>query len=178
MADKVLIIEGSNDLREGFHKLLQKKLNGQMPSFKMGGNAPESRKKFEQHPGNTFLLIDLDGHESTKNDQLKHISIEKKREGVFFMIQEMEAWFLSQPDVIKTHFDPKNKLSANLSNLKNQNPMLIVDPLKQLSELVKKQFNRSYHKVNDGVKLLANLNADELMHAFPEFNRLITTLQA
>lgn len=148
-----------------------------MPSFKMGGNTSESKKKFENQNGKAYLLIDLDGPDSTKSKRLNDYSKEK-RECVFFIIQEMEAWFLSQPEVLEAYFNPNQKQPANLSYLRNQNPTQIVEPEKALSCLVRKHFKRNYHKVNDGMRLLANLNAKQLMQSFPEFNRLITTLQA
>jgi hypothetical protein len=106
---KILYIEGANEvingsLRIGFSKLFEKVLYGKMPQIIMGGGKSGVIDKFlytnKVLNQSRFLLVDLDGPEKNIDKDLVIFNIKDQREVVFFMIQEMEAWFLSQPDVL------------------------------------------------------------------------------
>ena len=93
-----LFIEGTSDdtngdLRQGFENLLKKELAGKMPSIKLGDGMNQTIAKFSHTKGGKFLLIDLDGVAETKAERLKQFDLPESK--TFFMVQAMEAWFLS-----------------------------------------------------------------------------------
>ena len=47
-----------------------------------------------------ILLVDLDAPEAQKDMKLLAYTLLNLKDNVFFMIQEMEAWFLSQPEIL------------------------------------------------------------------------------
>ncbi|MCD4665211.1 MAG: DUF4276 family protein [Bacteroidales bacterium] len=111
---KVLIIEGTTDtrngiLRQGFHKLLEQKLKGKMPRIVMGDGKNQAIDKFLHSVNNKtpHLLIDLDGPKSKRYEDIKKNNLSKNSDIVFYMIQEMEAWFLSQPEILDNYYHIK-----------------------------------------------------------------------
>ena len=175
---KVLIIEGATDtrngiLRQGFHKLLVQKLEGKMPRIVMGEGKKQSIDKFLNYKNerSPHLLIDLDKDESKRNEDLKDNNLSEKGGIVYYMIQEMEAWFLSQSGTLDSYY------SKNLSQKIPSRPVKDIpnpsDLLYQITDSTKKG---KYHKVKHAVDLLSLLNADKLMTDFEDFNNLIGVL--
>jgi hypothetical protein len=77
MAGKVLFIEGeenttNGNLRQGFEKLLLKKLNGKLPKIKMGGGKKGTLDKFLNNRlnGEHFLLVDLDQPDEKREEDI------------------------------------------------------------------------------------------------------------
>ncbi len=98
--DRVLLfIEGTSDdsngdLRQGFERLLKRDLAGKMPRIFFGNGQKQTIDEYKNTDvklgDHRFLLIDLDGED---RDNL--LKINALSSGfVFFMVQEMEAWFL------------------------------------------------------------------------------------
>lgn len=177
--NKILIIEGAKDtrngiLRQGFNKLLSQKLSGNMPRIVMGEGKKQSINKFINFPNNRIphLLIDLDGEENTKSSDLKDNNLNKNKETVFFMIQEMEAWFLSQPEILDDYYN--DKITRKIPN---RPPKEIPNPSDKLHEITEKTKKGKYHKVKHAVDLLQQLDATKLMVNFDDFRNLITTLK-
>lgn len=111
MVKKILFIEGTaddtnGDLRRGFHKLLVQKLQGNMPRIKMGNGITTTIKAFKHNRMSelSFLLIDLDAPASERENKLTDHQLQHQQARVFFMIQEMEAWFLSQPELLNDFY--------------------------------------------------------------------------
>jgi hypothetical protein len=102
---KILFIEGepntpNGDLRQGFAKLLGKRIEGQLPRINLGGGKSQTVRKFlkNKFEADAFLLlIDLDRPEEEKEQDIKDNDLFPQRENVFYMVLEMESWFLSQP---------------------------------------------------------------------------------
>ena len=90
---------------------------------------------------------------------------------VFYMIQEMEAWFLSQPTILDKFY--KTNISTKIPQ---KSPKEIKEPDKLLVRLTKKTTKGPYHKVNHGTQLLELLNAEQLEQDFSEFADLIAKL--
>jgi len=100
----ILFVEGTKDtsngdLRKGFNKLLSKKLSGKMPRIVMGDGKKQAIDKF-QNSNNSLLLCDLDGPEEKRERDISEHSLYESQHRVYYMIQEMEAWFISQPDIL------------------------------------------------------------------------------
>ena len=169
---KYLFIEGGTDtrngnLRDGFSKLLERKLKGKMPRIVMGNGKNETIDKFKNFKGENYLLIDLDAPEERKIEDLKENGLFKNKDVVYYMIQEMEAWFLSQPETLDKFYN------ENISKkLKKKDAKLFSEPDKELFKLT----NGRYHKVIHGARILTLLDADKLINDFPDFKALITGL--
>lgn len=185
MVKKILFIEGAKDdtngnLREGFHKLLEQKLEGNMPRIKMANGVTEANKTFLNNYKNkrlskeSYLLIDLDDVESEKEETLKRYNLQSSKEVVFFMIQEMEGWFISQPNILDDFYNDDISQRITKKNYKE-----FEDPAEYLQKLTKKNSKRQkYHKVKHGVELLKRLNAHDLVNNSTEFKELIKQLQS
>lgn len=113
----VLFVEGGDsknrrgDLSPGFAKLHEKKLKAR-PKIQMCGGQNDAAKTFlnaeiTDKVKKKFLLIDLDKPESEREHVLKSLKLSEAKENVFFMIQETEAWFFSQPEFLREHFGEK-----------------------------------------------------------------------
>lgn len=171
-----VVIEGTNNnnngsLREGFGILFDKILSPRRSKLIMGEGKHQAIKKFNSLDG-SLLLCDLDGPVASVENDLKLHHLWKRKNDVFYMIQEMEAWFLSQPNILDHHF------SANVSrNVPKKPAHAIPNPAEKLMVLVKKVKNRKYHKVYDGCKLLKLLDPHQLYNEFPDFKRLVDALR-
>ena len=171
----VLFIEGTRDisngdLREGFHKLLKQKLKGSMPRIKMGNGKKQTIDKF-LNADDALLLCDLDNPPEHVEADLCEQGLLSSRDKVFYMIQEMEAWILSQSDVLdKFYCEEVSK------HIPKKNAMLIDEPDKELQKITQKSRKGKYHKVRHGTQLLQMLDAGRLYDEFADFKRLIDNL--
>jgi hypothetical protein len=177
--EKTLYVEGSldagnGDLRQGFSCLLEKKLKGKMPRIVMGGGKKNAIDKFinSNDVRTFFLLVDLDKVESFRKNDIDDYGLESKEEFVFFMIQEMEAWFLSQLDILDSFC--KSKISTKIPE---KDPREIEKSDEFLQNLTKSSKKRKYHKVKHGVELLKKLDPDILYEKFNAFKNMIDKLQ-
>ena len=179
-----MFIEGTKDdtngnLREGFHKLLEQKLKGNMPRIKMANGVTEANRTFINNFTNkrlyehSFLLIDLDDSESNKNKKLVEYQLKDYSTCVFFMIQEMEGWFISQPNILDDFYN--NDISQRITK---KNYKEFENPAEYLQKLTKGSKRKKYHKVRHGVELLKMLNAHVLEKDSTEFGELIKQLKA
>lgn len=184
---KVLYVEGTSDLdngslRKAFSDLLKKELTGKMPQIIMGDGISQTVDKFMSKPllvnEHRFLLIDSDQlfTEDVRKSIMKKYNDAKpnKKESMekgntFFMVQEAEAWILSQPEILE-------KAQINTSSLPKKNVMEITKPSEELARLYKLSM-KEYHKVIDFVKVFPGLDSKKLRDYFDEYDRLILALQ-
>lgn len=184
---KVLYVEGTSDLdngslRKAFSDLLKKELTGKMPQIIMGDGISQTVDKFMSKPllvnEHRFLLIDSDQlfTEYVRKSIMKKYNDAKpnKKESMekgntFFMVQEAEAWILSQPEILE-------KAQINTSSLPKKNVMEITKPSEELARLYKLSM-KEYHKVIDFVKVFPGLDSKKLRDYFDEYDRLILALQ-
>ncbi len=180
-----LIIEGESktdngNLREGFSKLLEQVLGNQnKPRIIMGNGKGQAIDLFlntlTYQSEKSCLLIDLDGIENQKEDDLKKNDLEKRKSTVFYMIQEMESWFFSQPEIIDQYYG-----CTVATKYKNKDPKSINSPDQELMEIARKaghKTRREYHKVRHGLELLLLLDAKKLENDFEDFKKLIEHLK-
>ena len=181
---RVIYIEGTQDLdngdlRKAFAKILEKELKGKMPRIVMGNGKTQTIDKFHSAPlrkdEERFLLVDSDAPVENKLDVCNSFNQMKRNRKVnctesntYLMIQEAEAWILSQPEVLKQH-----KIKA--AKLPKRNIMDISDPSDKLAELFKDS-GMEYHKVRDFSRLLPDLNTESLKKDFSEFKELVAAL--
>lgn len=170
-----LFIEGTRDtsngdLREGFRKLFEQKVKGIMPRISMGDGKKQTIDKFI-HTDHAKLLCDLDNPPEHVEVDLHEYGLMDHRDKVFFMIQEMEAWILSQPDVLNKFYG--EEISRKIPK---KQAALITEPDKKLQEFTKSTRKGKYHKVRHGSQLLQMLDAGQLYADFEDFKRLIDDL--
>jgi hypothetical protein len=172
---RILFIEGSKDdtsgsLSQGFTKLFEKVLKGSMPRIIMGDGISTTSNKFvkNQRSKYAFLLIDSDGDETTLEQRRKDYSLTEKSEFVFFMIQEVEAWFISQPEIIDNYFG-----KGVSKTLPKKKPKDIEKPSLILQQATKNTKKGKYHKIAHCVDLLEMLDPVKLKDDFPQFKNLI-----
>lgn len=182
---KVIYIEGTQDmdngdLRKAFARLFEKELKGRMPRVVMGNGKGQTIDKFHSTPlspdESRYLLVDSDAPVGDKKEVCEHFNEQKPNrktdctsENTFLMIQEAEAWILSQPDVLKRH-------RISVKQLPKRNVMEISDPSDLLSALYKDS-GKEYHKVRDFSRLFPDLDIQALQAYFPEFKDLMTNLK-
>ena len=171
-----LIIEGTADtkngnLREGFNKLLRKKLGRNMPRIVMGDGKSQAIDKF-LNSNNSVLLCDLDGPDETREKDIQVHRFEEYRDSVYYMVQEMEAWFISQPDILESYY--KTDLTKKIPK---KHASEFENPDEKLQEWTRDSKKGKYHKVKHGTALLEMLDADQLMKDFPDFKGLINILR-
>lgn len=168
-----LFVEGTSDdtngdLRQGFENLLKKELAGKMPSIKLGNGINQTIDKFSNTEGSKFLLIDLDGTSDTKDTRLRAFNLPESK--TFFMVQAMEAWFMSQPDMLNNFYKADLKIPKKHANE-------IAKPDAELRKLTKDTIKKEYHKVRHAVELLSMLDVKRLQNDFPDFKNLIDALK-
>jgi hypothetical protein len=140
----------------------------------------------------SFLLIDLDRAKSEKRNKLNDLELETQAERVFFMVQQMEAWILAQPEKIDPYcatqgFVRKHteKRIENDALIKNKHPEEITDPSGKLRTIFRKYFAvekqrqgkrrnkpKNYRKLVDGPELLASLDLTLLVNTFEDAKNL------
>lgn len=194
-------VGASAAMREGFSKLLHKVLPETAYDLviKPSGGYRETTILFKNTLGerpDQALLIDLDGAEATRNERIAKLDLSTWADQVFFMVQEMEAWFLSQPAIIDQYGIDQNftiKKEASVAKhtlLKGKIVQEIEKPSQKLDRIFKEHFAiekqkggktkkrpRSYDKGKDTTDLLAGLDLEQLRQTFTDVNRLILYIQ-
>lgn len=170
MKTKTLYIEGSantdnGNLKEAFSRLFAKELKGKMPQFIMGDGKCTTIDKFYNTPikpnEKRFLLIDSDmsNPDKTKicdncNKNESNRKIDMTSQNTFLMIQEVEAWILSQPEVLTAAGIDMTKF--NCTNVES-----ISKPCEKLAEFYKKS-GKTYTKVKEFAKIFPKLDTVKL----------------
>jgi hypothetical protein len=184
MVDKILFIEGepnspNGNIRVGFAKLLGQKLD-KKPKIILGGGKQSTLDKFLNNRlgGKQYVMVDLDKPEQKREEDIKEYALMAYKENVFYMIQEMESWFLSQPEVLDRYYGVTVKGKKISEGLTKKKPSEITDPKEELKK-VTQSLNKGekYHEVSHAVELLERLDATKLENDFPDFKRLIEKLK-
>ncbi len=189
-----LTINNSQRLRESFYKLFTQKIDES--KFKLnveiGSSNQQSINFFRnsiKSDRKTYLFIDLDAPKSAKKSFLisNHLNSTETQEHVFFMVQEMEAWILSQPDKIESCYSHliRRKPSAAIlmdNNIVDKNPEDITKPSRVLGIILGRYFNiekkgvkrkKKYNKLIDGANLLELLDMEQLTNDFEDLKRFL-----
>jgi hypothetical protein len=184
-AKVILFIEGESnspngDLRQGFSKLLEQKLKGKLPKIILGDGKSKAIDKFKnnQLKGDLFLLlVDLDKSENERDSDLLENQLTSQKDNVFYMIQEMESWFLSQPKILDEFYGIDNQRKKVSEKLPKKKASDFANPDEKLMELTKNTDKGKYHKIKHGVELLKLLDATQLEKDFPDFKNLIAQMK-
>lgn len=187
--------------REGFRKLLSQ-------AFPAGGfnievrnigsitQAPKAIAQLQSSGQPYILLVDLDAPLSEKQKRLAdNYPDPAHHPNIFFMVQEMEAWFFAQPQRVDDHFqDEGARLKedavtfAAKDALKGKHPEALKKPGDQLCTVVRQVYERPkrgdkpkpvhYAKGKDAPGILMRLSLPELITTFSEVKALTERLRA
>lgn len=128
---------------------------------------------------NAFIIVhDLDRAENKSlNDEAelrKTLEAASKVEGInkhiCIPVEELEAWFWSDPDVVKYIGRGKGEAKAN--------PHLIIRPKEELIKLSKGENRKPRYSTNDNVELAEMLNLELCSDRCPSFKNLLAFLQS
>ncbi|HWB64642.1 MAG TPA: DUF4276 family protein [Chitinophagales bacterium] len=182
-----IFVEGDPRLREGFNHLFSAHLKGRKV-FNLSKGKSDALKKYNLDKKSTVksVLVDLDRHEKDKEVELKETGLTGKPH-VYYMVQEMEAWFLSQPEVLDGYFNLK--LSEALkAKYGEKHATEIPNPKSKLKGFVKEKYQKrevidgtvkpktNYDEVDDAIVLLKKLNLSKLSKEFNDVENLIKLL--
>lgn len=182
----VIFVEGDPRLREGFDYLFFDYVQGRRP-FNMCKGKTDAIKKYigDKRAEVKCLLVDLDANATEKANDVKANQLEGN---IAFMIQEMESWFLSQPEHLDLHFNLKisDYLKAKYKNLHASE---IGNPKSKLKGFVKEAFakgdvidanrktRRDYDEIGDAIVLLKKLNLAKLAKEYNDVQLIIDILK-
>ena len=183
----VATVDNTLRLRESFNKLLnaafeEEKVRIQAEPTYSISNTVRIRES------NSLILIDLDGSKDKKSQRLNDNKLTDIQEFVFFMIQQMESWILSQPEVIEEVFK-KDKAKPDLvkddSQIKNKHPETILNPDFVLDKILQRYFivkkgdkekKLKYGKLKHSPDLIENLDINKLKNKFEDVEFLINKI--
>ena len=177
-------------LRQSLNKLLNDAFDNSKVSIECDicASYTGAKKSFVNNADTSaLLLIDLDGIEATKTTRLSELGLNDCKDRVFFMVQQMEAWILSQPMRLQeglskryekhTDFDmATDPLIAGIDVQTISNPSQILDHLlkKHFHELkngVRKELK--YGKLKKSYDLIKLLDITELRNNFIDVENLL-----
>ena len=188
-------------LRQSLHKFFNRVLSRddiQITIF-MGAGYRNAAKQFVEENSLMGLFVDSDSPAKTKHlwferlintehPEMTIIIPEEKKKHVFFMVQEMEAWFLKQPECLSrwaemegySRKDAKLDISEH-SLIKGKDIESISKPSEKLSLLMKRFFFKEtkaakYGKLKNAPLLLDSLNVDSLIPLDLELQRFVTLI--
>lgn len=179
----------SNRLRQSFKKLLSQEILeddlDKNVKIIMGGGWQEIKSYYEDVTDkvNSLILVDSDAPDESKEAKRIERGLEPK-ENVFLMVQEMEAWFLSQPEILDKYYGRIHGKKENpIGELIVNKPQDYIEPSDKLNKILKshyperKRVQKFYHKMVDDIELIPMLNLSKLKEDFDDVQKLIRTLQ-
>lgn len=163
------------NLRQALRRLLEQSNPKEKFEIILGDDKGGTIRKFKQLTalaGNTkSLLVDLDADESKRSTALQTHQLYGLQH-CFFMVQEMEAWFFSQPEVLQTYYGKDLKLGSYGKG----NASHIANPSDVLASLTFKTKKGKYHKVQHACDLLPKLSLTKLQKDFTDVADLVKLL--
>jgi len=191
----VQTLDNSQKLRESFYNIIYKLVDNTDFSINIQPSSgyKQAVKFFKNRlTGNTILIIDLENPKEYRDGKLIELELQDYGDKVFFMIQEMEAWILSQPEQIEECYKnrykrEKSDIEISEDNLiKGKHPEDIVKPSWVLKVLLKRYFSyekrnkkkkKEYGKLKDAPELLNSLNVNKLHDVFSDVKSLTETVK-
>lgn len=176
-------MEGDPGLRSAFASMLEKRYKGKMPTIIMGGAKSNTVHDYQKSTSNPsvikLLLIDLDAADSDANKKgdLENHQLLDHQDCVFYMIQEMEAWFIHQPAAIDMAFPRQGTKGLVSGHVPTTRPVSdIKNPKEHMHTAFRAAKRPRYKEVNDGANILTFLDIGQLCRDDAEFKKLIDRL--
>lgn len=190
-------MDNSHRFRVGFRKLFSKAFEEEDLKIivQNGSGITQTVNFFKQHatavPG-VLLLIDLEAPKTNRNTVLAQYDLSDWQQSVFFMIQAMEAWILSQPDKIEQYFSNFRHGAERIEDdnlLKDVHPESIFHPDSVLNTILSRYFRvvkngtvkkLKYHggKLKIAPDLIERLDFNALRATFEDVDRLYLKITA
>ncbi len=188
--------DNSAVFRKSFHQLFSQVLADPIDlKIEPGGPNRQAVKFYKSSVDkgeSAKLLIDLDAGPIHKATRITEFDLSDHEATCFFMVQEMEAWFLSQPEKIDLYATesgfkrvrPEESI-ANNTLIRNMHPEQIVKPSEKLNTIFRQYFKiekkgrpkpKSYSKTKDGSTMIAYLDMNHLMQTFEDARKLIGSI--
>ncbi|MBR6491426.1 MAG: DUF4276 family protein [Bacteroidales bacterium] len=185
-------------LRESLNKFFSRLLMRDDISVRvdMGAGYRNSAKRFVKSADNNYLYVDSDDADTSKwfdrlnnSDPSKAIIIpEDAKDKVFFMIQEMEAWFLKQPECLErwgkaqSYIRTKKETAiASDNQIAGKDIETLSEPSKIVGVIVQRYFERllsngkkkkvKYGKLKSAPAIIDNLDEQALVAVDKELYR-------
>jgi hypothetical protein len=183
-----LTANNTESLRQALNKFFTRLLGRDDISIKLnlgGGNKNAVKMFLNDTSRKTILFVDSDHLDTNKwyNEDMKDFNIsDDKKEYIFFMIQEMEAWFLKQLNCLDIWAEKEGynrKQEGDISQhslLKNKNIEEIKKPSDKLATILKVYFEKKgksakYGKLKTAPALLDALDTSSLLPLDNELQR-------
>lgn len=183
-----LTANNTESLRQALNKFFTRLLSRDDISIKLnlgGGNKNAVKMFLNDTSHKTILFVDSEHLDTNKwyNEDMKDFNIpEDKKEYIFFMIQEMEAWFLKQLNCLDIWAEKEGynrKQEGDISQhslLKNKNIEEIKKPSDKLATILKVYFEKKgkpakYGKLKTAPALLDALETSSLLPLDNELQR-------
>lgn len=176
--------DSTNRLRESFNKLLNSGFESEQVKI-IAEPAYSIRSLVKIRDGNSVFLMDLDGSKNKREQRIKDNQITDIQDFVFFMIQRMESWILSQPEVIEEVFK-KYKAKVDFvkddSQIQSKHPETILNPEFVLGVIFQRYFSiikagktkkLKYGKLKHSPDLIEKLDLQKLRNTFEDVERMI-----
>ena len=158
-------IKTKNWSSKGCGKLRRKLKANLLEMAKAGCNAFIIVHDLDRNPENNSLNDELE-----LRKELESSSAVVKNKYICIPIEEMEAWFWSDPNVIQHIGKGKGNAKAN--------PHLINQPKEKLIELSKGENRRPRYSTNDNVELAEMLDLEICADRCPSFKNLVEFLKS
>ena len=201
-SNDVNTVDRSTEFRRAFHKLFSQSIENELIelSIEPATGWKAAAKTYIRHKQkgdkNYCLLIDLDGTIDHKPIRLNEILVGMEEtlshypSEVFFMVQEMEAWILSQPNAIETYADDqgyKRKLEKEVRehHFLRVHPIEISKPSEKIKTIFREYFKEeierkskikikpvNYHKTKIAPDLIKMLDFQKLTETFEDAKNL------
>ena len=201
-SNDVNTIDRSAEFRRAFHKLLSQSIENEQialsiePATGWKAAAKTYIRHKQKRDKSYCLLIDLDGRIDQKpirlNESLAGMDeiLADFQNEVFFMVQEMEAWILSQPDVIENYANDKGykrKLEKKVKehHFLRVHPIEISKPSEKIKTIFREYFEEQierksqikikaveYHKTKIAPDLIEMLDFQKLTETFEDAKNL------
>lgn len=185
---EALTANNTESLRQALNKFFTRLLGRDDISIKLnlgGGNRNAVKMFLNDTSHKTILFVDSDHLDTNKwyNEDMKDFNIsDDKKEYIFFMIQEMEAWFLKQLNCLDIWAEKEGynrKQEGDISQhslLKNKNIEEIKKPSDKLATILKVYFEKKektakYGKLKTAPALLDALDTSSLLPLDNELQR-------
>lgn len=184
-------VDNTIALREAFNTLLNNGIENKNIRI-IAHPAYSISNAVKQRSSDSLLLIDLDGKKELKGKRIDDNKLKDIEDCIFFMVQRMEAWILSQPDIIEEYLTANYSKETTTHLYKDEaifgkNPETITRPDDVLNTLIQRHFfimklgkkkKLKYGKLKLAPGLIENLDINALKETFEDVKGLLLKVES